>query len=55
MQSKKAIMTSRREFLSNALGIALVSASTWPIVTRERTRLSDYQLLNGQHHITRSP
>ena len=31
MQSKKAIMTSRREFVSNALGIALVSASTWPI------------------------
>src|SRR5712692_3086888 len=31
MQSEKAIMTSRREFLSNALGIALVSASTWPI------------------------
>src|SRR5437667_7259470 len=31
MQSEKAIMTSRREFLSNALGIALVTASTWPI------------------------
>src|SRR5258708_15700775 len=24
-------MTSRREFLSNAFGIALVSATTWPI------------------------
>src|SRR6266853_1137041 len=31
MQSEKAIMNSRREFLSNALGILLVSASTWPI------------------------
>src|SRR5712692_2049946 len=29
MQSEKAIMTSRREFLSNALGIALVTALTW--------------------------
>src|SRR5260370_15812692 len=31
MRSKKAIITSRREFLSNALGGALVTASTWPI------------------------
>src|SRR6266850_6104258 len=31
MRSEKVIMTSRREFLSNALGIALVTASTWPI------------------------
>jgi hypothetical protein len=31
MRSEKPIMTSRREFLSNALGIALVTASTWPI------------------------
>jgi len=31
MRSKKAIMTSRREFLSNTLGVALVTASTWPI------------------------
>src|SRR5229473_3264094 len=29
MQSKKAIMTSRREFVSNAPGIALVTALTW--------------------------
>src|SRR3979409_2351652 len=29
MQSKKAIMTSRREFVSNALGIALLTALTW--------------------------
>ena len=29
MRSEKAIMTSRREFLSNALGIALVTALTW--------------------------
>src|ERR1700732_4905372 len=31
MRSEKAIMTSRREFLSNAFGIALVTASSWPI------------------------
>src|SRR5467141_1676249 len=31
MRSEKAKMASRREFLSNALGIALVSATTWPI------------------------
>src|SRR5260370_15781504 len=31
MRSDKALMTSRREFLSNAVGIALVPASTWPI------------------------
>lgn len=31
MRYGKAAMTSRREFLSNALGTALVTASTWPI------------------------
>src|SRR3984893_5891061 len=31
MRSEKTIMTSRREFLSNAAGIALVTASTGPI------------------------
>ena len=31
MRSEKAIMTSRREFLSNTLGAAVVTASTWPI------------------------
>src|SRR6266403_3966006 len=31
MRSAKTIMTSRREFLSNVLGIPLVTASTWPI------------------------
>src|SRR2546426_3859263 len=30
MRSEKAIMTSRLEFLSNALGIALVTAGPWP-------------------------
>ena len=29
MRSEEAVMTSRREFLSNALGIALVTASNW--------------------------
>ncbi len=31
MRSEKPITTSRREFLSNAIGIALVTASPWPI------------------------
>ena len=31
MRSEKTIMTARREFLTNALGIALVTASTWQI------------------------
>jgi hypothetical protein len=31
MRSEKAIMTSRREFLSYAVGIALVTTSTWPV------------------------
>jgi hypothetical protein len=31
MRSEKAIMTSRREFVSNARGIGLVTASSWPI------------------------
>ena len=31
MRSKGPIISSRREFLSNAFGIALLSATTWPI------------------------
>jgi len=31
MRSENAIMPSRREFLSDALGIGLVTTSTWPI------------------------
>jgi glyoxylase-like metal-dependent hydrolase (beta-lactamase superfamily II) len=31
MRSEKDKMTSRRDFLSNALGVALVTASPWPI------------------------
>ena len=31
MRFEKAIMTSRREFVSNALGIALVTTSIWQI------------------------
>ena len=31
MPSEMAIMSSRREFLSNALGVAVVSVTTWPI------------------------
>jgi len=31
MRSENAIMSSRREFLSDALGIGLVTASTWSI------------------------
>jgi glyoxylase-like metal-dependent hydrolase (beta-lactamase superfamily II) len=35
---EKAIMTSRREILSNALSTALVTASTWPIRAEARSR-----------------
>jgi len=39
MRFEKAIMTSRRrEFLSNALGAALGTASTWPIRAEARSR-----------------
>ena len=31
MRNEKASMTSRLEFLSNALGIALVTAGPWPV------------------------
>ena len=31
MRYEKTAMTSRREFLSSALGTALVTASTWPV------------------------
>jgi len=34
MRSEKAIMTSRREFLSNALGIALVTPRQMPAYQR---------------------
>src|SRR5207249_10902588 len=37
MRFEKAMMTSRREF-SNALGAALVTASTWPIRAEARSR-----------------
>src|SRR3981189_3619351 len=37
MRFEKAIMTSRRELLSNALGTALVTASTWPIRAEARS------------------
>src|ERR1700676_3809641 len=42
MRSEKAIMTSRREFLSNALGSALVTASTW------RIRADQARSMHGQ-------
>src|SRR2546426_10130851 len=37
MRFEKAIMTSRREFLSNALGTALVTAPTWPVRPEARS------------------
>ena len=37
MRFEKAITTSRREILSNALGTALVTASTWPIRAEARS------------------
>jgi glyoxylase-like metal-dependent hydrolase (beta-lactamase superfamily II) len=42
MRSEKAKMASRREFLSNALGIALVTATPWPI------RAGQAGSMNGQ-------
>jgi glyoxylase-like metal-dependent hydrolase (beta-lactamase superfamily II) len=42
MRFERPIMTSRREFLSNTLGIALVTASTWPI------RAGQARSMNGQ-------
>src|SRR5579863_7089488 len=42
MRAEKAIMTSRREFLSNALSIALVTASPWP------TGAGQARSMNGQ-------
>src|SRR5258707_10989151 len=38
MRFEKTIMTSRRELLSNALGTALVTVSTWPIRAEARSR-----------------
>src|SRR4030081_3395762 len=38
MRSEKVIMTSRREYVSNALGIGLVMASTWPIRAEARSK-----------------
>src|SRR5437660_12819984 len=37
MRFEKAIVTSRREFVSNSLGTALVTASTWPIRAEARS------------------
>ncbi|MCU1254888.1 MAG: fold metallo-hydrolase [Candidatus Angelobacter sp.] len=48
MRSEKAKMTSRREFLSNALGIALLTASPWPI------RADQARSMNGQSNNTTS-
>jgi glyoxylase-like metal-dependent hydrolase (beta-lactamase superfamily II) len=42
MKSEKNMMTSRREFLGDALGMALVTASTWPI------RADQARLTQGQ-------
>ena len=41
-------MTSRRKFLSNAFGIALVSATTWPI------RADQARSTQGQSNTSRS-
>src|SRR4029077_894863 len=42
MRAEKAIMPSRREFLSNALSIAVVTATPWPIGAGQA------RLVNGQ-------
>src|SRR5258706_8859629 len=38
MRSEKATMTSRRKYVSNALGIGLVMVSTWPIRAESRSK-----------------
>jgi glyoxylase-like metal-dependent hydrolase (beta-lactamase superfamily II) len=48
MRSEKTKMTSRREFLSNALGIALVTATPWPI------RTGQARAMNGLSNSTTS-
>ena len=39
MRSENAMVPSRREFLSDAVGIGLVTASTWSILDGEALRL----------------
>jgi glyoxylase-like metal-dependent hydrolase (beta-lactamase superfamily II) len=48
MRFEKPIMTSRREFLSNTIGIAFVAASTWPI-RAVRARESNSSTANSGH------
>jgi glyoxylase-like metal-dependent hydrolase (beta-lactamase superfamily II) len=48
MRFEKPIMTSRREFLSNTLGIALVSAAAWPI------RAGEAMAMQGESNATTS-
>jgi hypothetical protein len=48
MPSRKAMMGSRREFLSNILGMALVSVTAWPI------RAGEARSTRGQSNTTTS-
>ena len=57
MRSENAIMTSRREFLSDALGIGLVTASTWPIRADEARSMhgrSDRSTANNSGRTTQN-
>jgi len=50
MRSENAIMPSRREFLSDAFGIGLVTAANWPIREGEARSMygqSDRSTVNG--------
>ena len=47
MQSKKTIISSRREFLSHALGIAFVTAPIWAIQARSMQGQSDTSTSNS--------
>jgi len=55
MRSEKAITSSRREFLSNALGIALASATTWPIRTDGAQKQSNASAPNAGRTTQKTP
>src|SRR5260370_31100957 len=57
MRFEEAIATSRREFLSNALGTALVTASTWPIRAEARSMhgQSDSSTSNSERATQKTP
>src|SRR2546427_7905971 len=57
MGFEKTLMTSRREFLSNSLGTALVTASIWPIRAEARSmqEQSDSSASKSRHTTQKTP